>query len=306
MQTSISGIQRRRLLRIRRGSTGRIKERLLFGFPKHGVRTRRSVLSIQDSATQYESHTDNTPNISDLHTVSNLNNFDIVNDTNITVSPLTNELTIDTNISKSNNLSFSLPNTAQEATYNHVADSSQYISIDQYNHVVDYSQINRHNNTTLNTAPITLTSVAQKLTHGITNLTVNNIPSYEPSDDELRILALGLNFIPEPSDISMTEIWEAYDEFASTIRWKEHMDTIGDPFYNYDLLSNKPIDLLRRKLRHKLKKKRPIITQAKFTSIHKDADTEEYLLNIQSHLKNYIILGVLKLPVHFQKMKASN
>ena len=94
----------------------------------------------------------------------------------------------------------------------------------------------------------------------------------------------------------MTEIWEAYDEFASTIRWKEHMDTIGDPFYNYDPLSNKPIDLLRRKLRHKLKKKRPIITQGNFTSIHKDADTEEYLSNIQSHLKKLYHLRGIKTP----------
>ena len=56
-----------------------------------------------------------------------------------------------------------------------------------------------------------------KLTAPIVNLGVNNISSYQPSVDELRVLALGLNFIPEPNDITNIEIYQALDEYADTI-----------------------------------------------------------------------------------------
>ena len=65
------------------------------------------------------------------------------------------------------------------------------------------------------------------LTASLTNIGVNNISSYLPSIDELRILALGLNFIPEPKDISNFEIYQALDEYTDSILWKEQLDYVG-------------------------------------------------------------------------------
>jgi hypothetical protein len=65
------------------------------------------------------------------------------------------------------------------------------------------------------------------LTAPIANIGVNNILSYVPSVDELRILALGLNFIPEPKDITNYEIYQALDEYTNSILWKEQLDYVG-------------------------------------------------------------------------------
>jgi hypothetical protein len=60
-----------------------------------------------------------------------------------------------------------------------------------------------------------------QLTQGITNLGVNNISTYAATEDELHILALGENFIFEPKDITDIEIWDAFDDFADTLSFKE-------------------------------------------------------------------------------------
>ena len=52
------------------------------------------------------------------------------------------------------------------------------------------------------------------LTASLANIGANNISSYFPSVDELRILALGLNFIPKPKDISNFEIYQVLDEYT--------------------------------------------------------------------------------------------
>jgi hypothetical protein len=65
------------------------------------------------------------------------------------------------------------------------------------------------------------------LTAIIANIGVNNLSSYAPSVDELRILALGLNFIPEPKDITNYEIYQALDEYTDSILWKEQLDYVG-------------------------------------------------------------------------------
>jgi hypothetical protein len=76
------------------------------------------------------------------------------------------------------------------------------------------------------------------LTPPIVNLGVNNISSYQPSVDELRVLALGLNFIPEPNDIINIEIYQALDEYADTILWKEQLDYVGSTVY-YDTFNSR-------------------------------------------------------------------
>ena len=65
------------------------------------------------------------------------------------------------------------------------------------------------------------------LTASLANIGVNNISSYLPFVDELRILALGLNFIPEPKDISNFEIYQALDEYTDSILWKKQLDYVG-------------------------------------------------------------------------------
>ena len=60
----------------------------------------------------------------------------------------------------------------------------------------------------------------------------------------------GLNFIPEPADITNVEIYQALDEFTDTVLWKEQLDYIGNN--NQSNLDDSPLALLRRKLRKKL------------------------------------------------------
>ena len=55
----------------------------------------------------------------------------------------------------------------------------------------------------------------------IRNLGVNNISSYTPSADELVVLALGLNYIPESKDVSNIEILQAFDEFSDCLLDRE-------------------------------------------------------------------------------------
>jgi hypothetical protein len=57
----------------------------------------------------------------------------------------------------------------------------------------------------------------QRLAANIKNLGVNNISSYPPTNDELVVLALELNYIPESKDISNIEILQAFDEFSDCL-----------------------------------------------------------------------------------------
>jgi hypothetical protein len=82
-----------------------------------------------------------------------------------------------------------------------------------------------------------------QLTQGITNLGVNNISTYAATEDELHILALGENFIFEPKDITDIEIWDAFDDFADTLSFKE-----SDFFHSKQHDKNSVLSRLRAKL----------------------------------------------------------
>ena len=86
----------------------------------------------------------------------------------------------------------------------------------------------------------------QRLLAGITNTGVNNISSYVPSSDELCVLALGLNYIPESKDISNFEILQAFNEFEETLLASEKpTQHTSDEYYT------NPVTILRRKLKQK-------------------------------------------------------
>jgi hypothetical protein len=124
------------------------------------------------------------------------------------------------------------------------------------------------------------------LTTPLVNLGVNNISSYTPSVDELRILALGLNFIPEPRDISNFEIYQALDEYTDTVLWKEQLDYTGS-FVHTDT-SDSAVSQLRRKLRKKLYTKRCTIEtdyQHKEKGYIKSFETNEYLHTIRNRFQ---------------------
>ena len=127
------------------------------------------------------------------------------------------------------------------------------------------------------------------LTAGVTNLGVNNISSYNPSVEEIRVLALGLNFIPEPADITNVEIYQALDEFTDTVLWKEQLDYIGNN--NQSNLDDSPLALLRRKLRKKLHLKQTLSakeTKLKEKSYIKSLETNEYLQQIRTRFREDI------------------
>ena len=110
-----------------------------------------------------------------------------------------------------------------------------------------------------------------ELTASITNVGVNNISTYTPSVDELRVLALGLNFIPEPHDVSNIEIYQALDEFTDTLLWKEQLDYTGSSVHRTD---DSVIAQLRRKLRTKLYHRR-------------HATAEEYKRKEKGYIKSF-------------------
>ena len=127
------------------------------------------------------------------------------------------------------------------------------------------------------------------LTANVTNLGVNNISSYNPTVEEIRVLALGLNFIPEPDDITNVEIYQALDEFTDTILWKEQLDYIGSN--NQANIDDSPIAQLRRKLRKKLHLKQQLSaeeTKIKEKSYIKSFETNEYLQQIRTRFREDI------------------
>jgi hypothetical protein len=87
----------------------------------------------------------------------------------------------------------------------------------------------------------------QRLLAGITNTGVNNISSYVPSSDELCVLALGLNYIPELKDLSNLEILQAFNEFEETLLASEkpRQHTSSEAY------DSNPVSILRRKLKQK-------------------------------------------------------
>ena len=134
----------------------------------------------------------------------------------------------------------------------------------------------------------TLNTLAS-LTSSITNLGVNNISTYDPTVDELRVLALGINFIPEPKDITNFEIYQALDEFTDTLLWKEQLDYIGN--HNQDNTDDLPIKLLRRKLRKKLYHKKKLSAEEakiKESKYIKSFETNEYLHKIRTRFREDI------------------
>jgi hypothetical protein len=65
------------------------------------------------------------------------------------------------------------------------------------------------------------------LTAPIANIGVNDISSYLPSVNELRILALGLNFSPKPKNNTNFDIYQALDEYTGSLLWKKQLDYVG-------------------------------------------------------------------------------
>ena len=90
----------------------------------------------------------------------------------------------------------------------------------------------------------------EAMTASISNQGVNNISSVQLSIDELRVLALGLNFIIEPNDISNYEIYEALDEFTDTLLNKEQQAYTG-PYTHEPGDERTTLIALKRKLRNK-------------------------------------------------------
>ena len=139
--------------------------------------------------------------------------------------------------------------------------------------------------TSLAPPPITNATLAA-LTSPIANIGVNNISSYAPSVDELRILALGLNFIPEPKDITNYEIYQALDEYTDSILWKEQLDYVGSSVHRD--ASNSAVSQLRRKLRAKLYHKRNTSEneyKRKERGYVKSFETNEYIHTIRQRFQ---------------------
>ena len=125
----------------------------------------------------------------------------------------------------------------------------------------------------------------QRLLAGITYTGVNNISSYIPSSDELCVLALGLNYIPESKDLSNLEILQAYNEFEETLLASENPKQYTSS-KTYDA---NPVNILKRKLKqkHRIKYgtdgykvcKPPII---------KDYHTKAYLNKVHTSIQKII------------------
>ena len=125
------------------------------------------------------------------------------------------------------------------------------------------------------------------LTASISNQGVNNISSVQLSVDELRVLALGLNFIFEPNDISNYEIYEALDEYADTLLNKEQLDYTGT--YTYTP-SDEHITLitLKRRLRKKIQSKREVTRkeyQQREQGYIKSFESNQFPANIRAQFK---------------------
>ena len=132
-------------------------------------------------------------------------------------------------------------------------------------------------------------STLEKLTASISNIGVNNISSYVPSTDELRVLALGLNFIPEPHDITNCEIYQALDEFTDTLLWKEQLDYIGSRIND---TSDSTLSELRRRLRKKLYAKRSNQSEVNYNNKErgyiKSYETQEYIHKVRERFREDI------------------
>ena len=125
------------------------------------------------------------------------------------------------------------------------------------------------------------------LAASISNQGVNNISSVQLSVDELRVLALGLNFIFEPNDISNYEIYQALDEFTDTLLNREQLDYTGR--YTYTP-SNEHTTLItmKRRLRKTFQFKRELSRkeyQQREQSYIKSFESNQYVANIRAKFK---------------------
>jgi hypothetical protein len=124
----------------------------------------------------------------------------------------------------------------------------------------------------------------QRLLAGITNTGVNNISSYVPSSDELCVLALGLNYIPESKDISNIEILQAFNEFEETLLSSEKPRQNTSEAYDLN-----PVNILRRKLKQKHRIKYGTDGyQVREPPIIKDYHTKSYLEKVQNNIQKII------------------
>jgi hypothetical protein len=120
----------------------------------------------------------------------------------------------------------------------------------------------------------------QRLVSNISNLGVNNISSYTPTADELVVLALGLNYIPESKDVSNIEILQAFEEFSSDLLEREK------PKQHEFKFSNDPVELLKRKLRAKHKLRYGVDdTHMREPPIHTSYETKAYLTKCRESIK---------------------
>jgi hypothetical protein len=137
----------------------------------------------------------------------------------------------------------------------------------------------RPESSTLNTTATT--GKLHRLVSDIKNLGVNNISSYSPSHDELVVLALGLNYIPESKDVSNIEILQAFDEFSDSLLEREK------PKQHEYNLSTDPVDILRRKLKSKHKLRYGVDdTHMHEPPIHSSYETKAYLAKCKESIIN--------------------
>ena len=130
----------------------------------------------------------------------------------------------------------------------------------------------------------------EAMTASISNQGVNNISSVQLSVDELRVLALGLNFIIEPNDISNYEIYEALDEFTDTLLNKEQQVYTG-PYTHEPSDERTMLTTLKRKLRKKFQV-RNLVSQQEYKqkerSYIKSFESNQLIANIRKQFKREI------------------
>ena len=130
----------------------------------------------------------------------------------------------------------------------------------------------------------------EAMTASISNQGVNNISSVQLSIDELRVLALGLNFIIEPNDISNYEIYEALDEFTDTLLNKEQQAYTG-PYTHEPGDERTTLIALKRKLKKKFQLRNVVSRQEyqqRERSYIKSFESNQLIANIRKQFKRDI------------------
>ena len=148
-----------------------------------------------------------------------------------------------------------------------------------HQHAEPVRQVLHHNSSRQEPPALKPTGKLQRLVSDISNLGVNNISSYSPTNDELVVLALGLNYIPESKDVSNIEILQAFDEFSDCLLEREK------PKQHERSFSNDPVDILRRKLKAKHKLRYGVDdTHMHEPPLHPTYETKSYLAKCKENI----------------------